>query len=95
LVFDTGQVLVTRAGVPLKLSPTGLKILEVLLRRSPNIVTRDELSFQLWGEHPPDSETSLRVHIHGLRSVIDKPFAVALLHTTPGVGYRLALEHAT
>jgi DNA-binding response OmpR family regulator len=34
----------------------------------------------------------LRSHVHQLRQVIDKPFALPLLHTVHGVGYRLAEE---
>ena len=37
----------------------------------------------------PDSD-SLRVHIHGLRAVIDKPFPVPYIQTRHGIGYRIA-----
>ena len=36
----------------------------------------------------PDSD-SLRVHIHGLRAAIDKPFAKPLIQTRHGIGYRM------
>jgi DNA-binding response OmpR family regulator len=36
----------------------------------------------------PDSD-SLRVHIHSLRSIIDKPFAQPMIQTRHGIGYRL------
>lgn len=94
LVFDTGRRTVERAGVSMKLSPTGLRILEILMRRSPNMVSRDEVAYHIWGNDPPDGDASLRVHIHGLRTAIDKPFGQPLLHTSPGIGYRIAAEHA-
>lgn len=94
LVFDTGRRTVERAGLAIKLSPTGLKILEFLMRRAPNMVSRDEVIYHIWGSEPPDGEGSLRVHIHGLRAAIDKPYGRPLLHTTPGIGYRLAADHA-
>jgi DNA-binding response OmpR family regulator len=36
----------------------------------------------------PDSD-SLRVHIHSLRSAIDKPFDSQMIQTRHGIGYRL------
>lgn len=89
LVFDLDTLDVLRAGVRLQLGPTALKLLEILMRRSPAIVRREELEHALWGDAPPDSD-SLRSHIHALRQQLDKPFATPLLHTVHGVGFRLA-----
>ncbi|WP_373388558.1 response regulator transcription factor [Pseudomonas alcaligenes] len=89
LVYDLDTLSITRAGKPLKLNPLGMKLLEVLMQRSPAVVRRESLEEALWGDNCPDSD-SLRSHIHQLRQVIDKPFSVALLHTQHGVGYRLA-----
>jgi DNA-binding response OmpR family regulator len=36
----------------------------------------------------------LRVHIHGLRAVVDKPFEVPLIQTRHGIGYRIATPEA-
>lgn len=93
LAYDLDTLEVRRAGRPLKLNPLGLKILEILMQRSPNVVRRDALERSIWGEDCPDSD-SLRSHIHQLRQVIDKPFAQPLLHTVHGVGYRLLAEPA-
>jgi len=93
LAYDLDTLEVSRAGRPLKLNPLGLKILEILMQRSPNVVRRDALEEAIWGEDCPDSD-SLRSHIHQLRQVIDKPFAQPLLHTVHGVGYRLVAEPA-
>ncbi|MDA3919658.1 MAG: response regulator transcription factor [Salinisphaera sp.] len=86
LNLDTWQV--ERGGRKVSLTPTALRLLEVLLRASPRLVRRAELEVAIWGDHPPDSE-ALRTHIHALRSAIDKPFAGAMLHTVPTMGYRL------
>ena len=88
LTFDLETLEVTRAGKRIKLTPTSLQILELLMRRSRCIVPRRELERALWGDAPPDSD-SLRAHIHTLRSAIDKSFDVPLLHTVHGIGYRL------
>lgn len=91
LSYDLDTLEVKRAGKSLKLNPIGLKLLAVLMQKSPHVVRRDALEEAVWGDDCPDSD-SLRSHVHQLRQVIDKPFSVALLHTVHGVGYRLAEE---
>ena len=94
LVFDTGSVSVRRGDTPVKLTRTGLRMLELLMRRAPDVVTRQEMERAIWGDEPPESDAALRVHVHGLRVALDRPFAHKLLHTVPGIGYRLALDEA-
>ena len=77
--------------MPLTLTPIGLKLLTVLMRASPRVVTRQQLEREVWGDLLPDSDT-LRSHLYTLRKAIDKPFARQLLHTIPGAGYRLATD---
>lgn len=89
LSFDVETLQVRRSGRTLKPHPFGLKLLEILMRKSPAVVRREELERELWGDDCPDSD-SLRSHIHQLRQVVDKPFDAPLLHTVHGIGYRLA-----
>ena len=77
-----------REGVPLRLTPVAWKILLRLAESHPRPVSRSELTRELWGEDPPDSD-ALRSHIHLLRQVLDKPFATPMLETVHGVGFRL------
>jgi len=79
---------VSRQGQSLHLTPTGYKILRILMRQSPNIVSREELEHELWGEMIPDSDT-LRSHIYQLRKIVDKPFSQPIIQTLQGVGLRL------
>ena len=88
LTLDTGSLEVTRGDTDLRLPPIGLKLLTVLMRESPRVVTREQLEREVWGDILPDSDT-LRSHLYNLRKVIDKPFETPLLHTIPGSGYRL------
>ncbi|MBV34851.1 response regulator transcription factor [Kangiella spongicola] len=88
LELDLKTMTVTRAGKSLKLSPTGLQILKVLMRRSPELVTREEIERELWGDLVPDSDV-LRSHLYNLRKVIDKPFDCALLQTVPSLGLKI------
>ncbi|HEX7342013.1 MAG TPA: response regulator transcription factor [Rhodanobacteraceae bacterium] len=87
--FDTGTMLLTRAGRVLTVSPIGLKILAILMRESPRLVTRYDIEREIWGDHLPDSDT-LRSHLYNLRKSIDRPFDKPLLHTIHSSGYRLA-----
>lgn len=80
----------SRDGQAVNLNPKCLKLLEILMRHSPHVVSRDTLIDQLWADDPPDSD-GLKSHIYLLRSQLDKPFDCALLHTVHGLGYRLAV----
>jgi DNA-binding response OmpR family regulator len=91
LVLDTSTMAVSRAGTPIKLMPIGIKLLTILMRASPRVVSRQQLEHEVWGDVLPDSDT-LRSHLYALRRAIDKPFGRSLLHTLPGLGYRLADE---
>jgi DNA-binding response OmpR family regulator len=88
LEYNLDTLTVSRGGKLLQLNPTGLKLLQWLMEASPSVVTRRELEMRVWGEELPDSD-SLRVHIHGLRAAIDKPFGKPLIHTRHGIGYCL------
>ena len=75
-------------GQALKLSPTAFKILEVLLRHSPNPVSREKITQEIWGEDKPESN-SLKVHIFNLRKQLDAAGDKTLLHTVSGFGFSI------
>ena len=81
----------TRQQQLLHLNPKCLKLLEILLRHAPNVVSRETLTSQLWADDPPDSD-GLKAHIYLLRNQLDKPFDQPLLQTVHGQGYRLAAK---
>jgi DNA-binding response OmpR family regulator len=91
LTFDTANFEARRAGRPLALTRTGFTILRMLMKEAPNVVTREALEQELWGEDRPDSD-ALRTHIHALRQALDKPHPFAMLRTIPGIGYKLVSE---
>ncbi len=91
LTLNTGTLKLTRAGKSLTLTPIGLKLLTVLMRESPKVVSRQQIEHEVWGDVLPDSDT-LRSHLYNLRKIIDKPFDRPMLHTIPGAGYRLAAD---
>jgi DNA-binding response OmpR family regulator len=88
LALDPTTYEVSREGVRLDVSPMGYRILSVLMRASPAVVTRERLERELWGEERPASD-SLRTHLHALRQALDKPFGRPMLITVPSIGYRI------
>ncbi len=94
LMVDTRTREVTRRGRPLDLSPTGFRILRILLREAPAVVSREVIEHELWGEDAPDSD-ALRSHVYILRKALDKPFEpddATMIRTVKGVGFRLDLS---
>ena len=88
LEFSLDTLRVRRGSRTLELTAVPLRILELLMKRSPRVVWRREIEQAIWGDSPPDSD-ALRVHIHTLRSAIDLPGMPALLRTIRGVGYQV------
>jgi DNA-binding response OmpR family regulator len=75
----------------LDLHRASLKILEMLMRASPNAVARQDIEFFLWGDQPPSSDP-LRSHMYELRRELDKPFEFKMLKTMRGIGFSLTAE---
>jgi DNA-binding response OmpR family regulator len=88
LTYNPDTRVAERAGRVLELNPVQRRLLEILMRQSHRVVTREELEREVWGDTPPESDL-LRTHIYALRNVVDRPFAVKLIHTIHGTGYRL------
>ncbi|MFT0138495.1 response regulator transcription factor [Alcanivoracaceae bacterium MT1] len=88
LQLDPARQEVRRGGKILKLSPTAFRILRILMRESPKVVSREQLEQELWGDLVPDSD-ALRSHLYNLRKAVDKPFDHSLMETLPGVGFSI------
>jgi DNA-binding response OmpR family regulator len=90
LTFDLHTLIIRRGDRTLALAPTGMRILEQLMRASPGVVTREHIERTVWGNEPPDSGAALRGHIFSIRNAVDAAGEIKLLHTLHGIGYRLA-----
>jgi len=88
LRFDPDLHEASRGDTPLALTPTGYKLLKLLLMAAPRLVSRQSLETAIWGNDLPDSDV-LRTHMHSLRQSLDKSFDKPMLKTVTGVGYRL------
>ncbi len=69
----------------LQLTPTGWILLELLIQKSPQVVSRKQLSHAIWGDEQPDSN-SLKVHLFKLRQQVNGKQEQKLLHTIKGQG---------
>jgi two-component system OmpR family response regulator len=92
LELDRHRRIVTRAGNKIALTSKEFALLELLLLRSPDSVTRSEIIEHVWDSHF-DSETNLvDVYINRLRQKIDQTRSAKIVHTLRGVGYRLGAQ---
>lgn len=88
LSLDLDTMEVQRDGQTLKVSPTGIQILKVLMNQSPKVISKERLSEMLWDDATLQSDV-LRSHLYLLRKVVDKPFDRALIQTVPGLGVKI------
>lgn len=93
LCFDIGTYRVSRGQRAIELPPIPLKLLELLMRASPRVVTRQEMEAAVWGDQPPYSDV-IKAHLHVLRAAVDGPGDIPLLRTVRGIGYQLAGDEA-
>ena len=93
LELDRHRRRANRGKEVIPLTSKEFSLLELLLLRAPELVTRSEIVEHVWDRHF-DSETNLvEVYVNRLRQKIDHDRAAKLIHTIRGVGYRLgALE---
>jgi eukaryotic-like serine/threonine-protein kinase len=80
----------SRKGMPLKIQPQPLRVLELLVMRAPGIVTREELSDYVWGSGVNvDLDQSLNFCVRQIRSVLnDNASNPKFINTLPKQGYR-------
>ncbi|MGR5127936.1 response regulator transcription factor [Photobacterium swingsii] len=86
LELDNNAHQVMRGDHTIKLTPASFTILEVLMRASPNVVSREDLESALWGDDAPNSNT-LKAHIYYLRKSLEQAPGLKLLHTVAGKGW--------
>lgn len=89
LVLDPGTRSCRRGGDPIELTPREFAVLEVLMRRAPDVVAKHELIDEVWGIDFDGDPNIVEVYVGYLRRKIDRPFSVATLRTVRGVGYQV------
>ena len=93
LVIDLDARTVRRADSVVHLTPTEWDLLRALLAHAGRTLTHRQLFAAVWGNASGDAQQYLRVHVAALRRKLEAdPVHPRLIHTEPGVGYRLDLE---
>jgi two-component system, OmpR family, KDP operon response regulator KdpE len=89
VTVDLSARLVTRAGSPVRLTPTEWRLLEVLVRNPNRLVTRETLLTDVWGPQYTTDTGYLRLYLAQLRKKLEaEPSAPVHLVTEAGMGYR-------
>ena len=88
LSLDRDQHKVTFKGLPIVLTNSEFLILERLLDKAGEVITRDEMITILWGENPPLETRTIDMHVKDLRKKLNDPDG-KLIQTVYGIGYRL------
>jgi|SRR6185437_7536433 len=87
LVLNPASHQVTRGEREIHLSPTEFRLLELLMRRSGRVVSRDAIVDAVWDFDHEVEENTLDTFIRLLRSKIDREHDHKLIQTVRGVGY--------
>lgn len=85
--FDTFERKLSLNGLGLKISPKALGILQLLVEKGGQIVTKEEIISELW----PDTfieEGNIPVHISAIRKKLGENEQNQFIETVPGLGYR-------
>lgn len=81
---------VTRAGTPVGLQNKEFRLLEFLMRRAGQVVTRTMLLEGVWDFHFNTNTNLIDAQVSKLRQKIDaKEFGAPMIHTIRGAGYKL------
>ena len=89
LEMDLLRRTVARAGKRIELQPREFRLLEYLMRRPGQVVTRTMLLEGVWDFHFDPRTSVVETHISRLRAKVDRDFGPELIHTVRGAGYAI------
>jgi two-component system OmpR family response regulator len=92
LVLDPSAHTVTRDGQPVELTPREFSLLEFLMRRKGEAVSKADILHHVWDAHYDGDANVVEVYAGYLRRKIDTPFGRHSVQTVRGAGYRLAAD---
>jgi two-component system, OmpR family, copper resistance phosphate regulon response regulator CusR len=82
----------TRGSDRLDLTPKEFALLSLLIRRAGEVLSRTVLADQVWDMNFDSDTNVVEVAVRRLRTKVDDPYSVKLLHTVRGAGYVLELR---
>jgi two-component system response regulator TctD len=89
LSFDPGTRVVAVSGRPIATTAIETSLIELLLRRSPAVVTRRKIALQVWDDEADAvGSNTIDVHIGRVRAKLSG--SRAQIETVRGLGYRMS-----
>ncbi len=92
LSLDPGTHRVRRGETEISLTPREFALLEYLLRRAGQVVSKSTLLEHVWDAYDSTELNAVEVYVGYLRRKVDVPFGRGALQTVRGAGYRLAAD---
>lgn len=92
LEMNTKTKTVRRNGLEINLTPKEFKLLEYLMRNSERVLSRSEISENVWETTFDTGTNFIDVYMNYLRKKVDRDHAVKLIHTKPGMGFIFKAE---
>lgn len=89
LTLDPARRMVRRGPTDIALTPREFSLLEFLLRRKDEVVSKTEILEHVWDAYYDGDPNVVEVYVGYLRRKVDAPFSRASLQTVRGAGYRL------
>ncbi len=83
---------VDRGGSEITLTPREYGVLELLMRRGGDVVTKSEILNNVWDSAFEGDPNVVEVYISYLRRKVDTPFGRRSITTVRGMGYRVVAE---
>jgi DNA-binding response OmpR family regulator len=90
LTFDPGARRAWRGDTAIQLTSREMALLEFLLRRKGDIVSKSEILEHVWDDSFEGDPNIVEVYVGHLRNRLDRPFGRSAIETIRGVGYRLS-----
>ena len=91
LELDMGTKIASRGGKPINLTAREFALLQYLLRNQGRVISRVDITEQVWETSFDTGSNVIDVYINFLRKKIDKGHDIKLIHTLVGMGYVLKI----
>jgi two-component system OmpR family response regulator len=89
LTFDPATRRCCRGDTEIALTPREQAVLAALLRRSPEVVAKQDLLDEVWGIDFEGDPNIVEVYVGYLRRKVDRPFGTDSVRTARGIGYQV------
>ena len=94
LRLDPAARTVSRASTPIALSTKEFALLELLMRRKGEVLSRTDILEHVWDFAYDGTSNVVDVYIRYVREKVDRPFDCESIETVRGAGYRLRVDRS-